>query len=271
MIKIIAKSKLLLCYTFLILFATTLYANQTKEIMIIETKQIKDILPHAGNETLVIFDIDKTLIQSAQYTGSLACEKHIKTNFLQNGCNETEAINLANVIWTKLQKIIPVKTVETDTLDTLESLSTKNIKIMGLTARSIDTIDITIKQLASMNLSLQSNPIHNQNLSIDNTTTYTENILYVGPWGNKGETLVIFLKTINYKPKRILFIDDSINHCKEVAQSLQKNGFSHICLHYTAAEESYPTFTPAQVHENISKFIGKEKYNKIFKDPSPFA
>ena len=44
------------------LSATT---DSTKEkTMIIPIKQIKNVLPHVNQETLVVFDIDKTLLQA---------------------------------------------------------------------------------------------------------------------------------------------------------------------------------------------------------------
>ena len=90
-----------------------------RETVHIKTKKIKDVLLHADSDTLVVFDIDKTLLQAAHYVGSLLCEKHLKIDFQKKGFSEKEAVDKADAIWTNLQDVIPVKSVEPGTVDVI--------------------------------------------------------------------------------------------------------------------------------------------------------
>lgn len=219
--------------------------------MIIETNKIVDILLHINNDTIVIFDIDDTLLQATKYVGSQTFEKHMQISFRKNGLSKEEAINKADIIWTKLQDITHIKTVETETIKVLTELSNKNIKTMGLTARPAKIIDLTTKQLNTINISLNSNPICANEIWLSNSSCYINGILYVGSFGHKGKALIQFLDKIKYNTKEILFIDDSFHHCKDIKEVLNKKNIMCTCIHYTAAKEKFASISPEQIHKEM--------------------
>lgn len=246
------------------LSATT---NSTKEkTMIIPIKQIKNVLPYVNQETLVVFDIDKTLLQAKQYVGSFFCESHIIMKLKESGLEEKEAIDNAHSIHIKLLDFTPVEAVEKDTSNLIYELAEKKIKVMGLTARSAEAANCTAKQLNSINAPLALNSIHADEVPLDDFARYIDGVLYVSHWGDKGEILVNFFEKIGYTPSHILFVDDSYSRCDEVKKSLEQKNIKCTCVHYTAADESFDSFIPASVYKEIESFIGKDKYIKIFEE-----
>ncbi len=232
----------------------------------IETKKINDVLLHTDANTLVAFDLDDTLMQATQYVGSITWEKHMTAHFQKEGFDKQEAKKKVCKIWRKLQAITSVKTVEPDTLKVLALLQEKNIQIMGLTARRPEVLDSTIKQLNSINLSLNANPLHPEEILFDNSACYVENVLYLGQGKNKGETFVNFLKKINHVPQKVLFVDDARHHCEHVSQALFQENIPCTCIHYTAAQQQYASFSPARVHDEFETFVGKDQYKKILEE-----
>lgn len=222
--------------------------------MIIETNKIVDILLHVNNDTIVIFDIDDTLLQATKYIGSQTFEKHMQISFRKNGLSKKEAINKADIIWTKLQNITHINTVETETINVLRELSNKNIKTMGLTARPAKIIELTTKQLNTIKISLNLNPIYDNEIWLSNSSCYIDGVLYAGSFKHKGKALIRFLDKIKYNTKEILFIDDSFHHCKDVKEELNKKNIVCTCIHYTAAKEKFASISPEQIHKEMVKY-----------------
>jgi cell wall assembly regulator SMI1 len=68
------------------------------------------------------------------------------------------------------------------------------------------------------------------------------------------------------KKVKVLYIDDARHHCDEVAKAFKKISVPCTCINYTAAEEKFDSFLPAQVHEEAEAFVGKDRYREILEE-----
>ncbi len=125
--------------------------------------------------------------------------------------SEKEIIIKANAIRRKLQDFVPSKAVESDTVDLLTKLVEKNIKTMGLTARIPKSIGFTAKQINEIGIIFNPVSPNINEILFDQSTLYSNGILYVGLFGNKGKALLHFFKKINHTPKKVVFVDDKLN------------------------------------------------------------
>jgi hypothetical protein len=53
----------------------------------------------------------------------------------------------------------------------------------------------------------------------------------------KGPVLAAFLEQIDWKPKKILFLDDKLDYLQSVEEALQSKGIEFIGYHYTEVEK----------------------------------
>lgn len=53
----------------------------------------------------------------------------------------------------------------------------------------------------------------------------------------KGKVLVAFLKSIGWRPSKIIFVDDKMSSITSVENELEKENIPHTSFHYTAAKD----------------------------------
>lgn len=175
-----------------------------------EIYKIHDIIPFVDKTTLVLFDMDQTLIDDPNHTQ---------------------------------YKTVPcLKPVEDEkTIQVFVTVQEKACGVMGLTARAyLGSQDKTLETLKNMSMPL-TNPfpqIKGEILPNAAKTGFWDGILFTR-YRSKGEFLDLFLQKLkellNYKPEKILFVDDSEKHCLSVKECLEKYEISGNVFHYMGA------------------------------------
>jgi hypothetical protein len=180
-------------------------------------------------ETLVLCDIDNTLIRASQYLGSVQWSEDLKTKLERGGMSEKEVKQLESVLWQSVQPHVSVELVDLETPGVIKSLQNKNVRVLGLTARSPEEADYSARQLSSLDIDLQS-PFFkdNQSLSLETAALYKNGILFSTPLNKKSEVLLAFLEKNRLLFKRIIFIDDKLHHVQDVVDAAERRGIS--CL-----------------------------------------
>lgn len=233
---------------------------------IIEIKKITDILNYVNQDSLVVFDIDNTLIQSVQEFGGQSHFFSTIKRFKKQGLKECDAIKKSSVAWTEFQDYISYKTVEQKTVNVIETLKNKNIKSMALTARWSALAKKTVGTLKALKLAFDNNSFYDKEIKLGTISCLFKGILFTGDEKEKGESLILFFEKINYIPKHVLFIDDSIDHVESVYKSLDKNNIPCVCMRYSATDEREAKFDPEKAEKELLNLIGTEHYNKIFSE-----
>ncbi len=206
----------------IISIVSSLCAFSKVEIVTVDSykKVEKKILDFVDKETIVVFDIDDTLL-------------HIPNCLDVN--NKIPKFALWQIIARECEGQITEKRVK-DLIDTLQS---RYISTMALTARGGNIIDLTITQLDELGINFDLGEM----LSIknfDQKMTKTKNLYFRDgvAWASgtsKGKALVYFQKEKYSKPyKKIVFIDDNLKNIKSVNNSFKKDKETDVLLvHYT--------------------------------------
>lgn len=229
--------------TFMTLSSVLLTA-QLANAEIRETKMMADAIKAADSKTLLVFDLDNTVIEPTNQLGSdqwyyFLEEKYQKVDKL----NEDEAYQKAMRVWNATQGLIKIKPVEKVTPKLIADAQARGIKTMGLTARTLDIASKSIEQLESIGVKMDRRAPHGKDMDIKSKdlAKYTRGVLFVGDRNDKGVLLKEFLTQINYKPLKIVFIDDKEKHVKNVEKALA--GFApYIGFRYGAADEKVKSF-----------------------------
>jgi len=233
---------------------------------IVESNKIKDLLEYVTKDTLVVFDIDNTLVENEQEYGGYAWSLEVTKRWKEKGLKPRDALIRSYKTFAQVQDYASYKPVEQDTAFVLKSLQEKQIKTMVLTMRSFNFAPITFKHLLSVNMDFSKDPVWDQGIIFGGMAGFTKGILYAGPEVQKGELLVSFFEKIKYKPKHVLFIDDAAYHVESVSKCLVNENIPNVCIRYGATDERSQKFDPAVADKKLLSVIGKEKYKEIFEE-----
>jgi len=208
---------------------------------IIEINDIADVLKYTKNVDLVVSDIDATLL--------LFISKDETSNHKSNWLS-----NFFPALFDKPSRFIP-SSVEQETPYVIETLRAQGIPLLLYTARSWRVRDLTEKQLFKAGIVIDKNAVYNKQLVVqpgkyvergfgfENGILYwIRNKKYTGqPDKSKGPLLLQFFNTINYHPKKIIFIDDTKERIDGLAQLLKKQGIEATVLWYHGAKKRHVT------------------------------
>lgn len=231
---------------------------------IIESKYIIDILQYVTPQSLVIFDIDNTLIEPVQTFGSHAWFMHIKKTFKKQGLPEKEAMMKASAALLRIQDDLSFKMVEPDTIRVIEILKNNAITTMAMTSRCANFARRTYDQLKLFNITFSPNFICNTHVRLGDISCWIEGILYTGDERSKGESIMLLFEKIAYIPQHVLFIDDSIGHIEHMYTTLRKKNIPALCIRYGATDERAAQFDPDKANKELLLSIGTKRYNALF-------
>ena len=209
-----------------------------------EIRQIfsmQEIISEIDDNTLVVFDLDNTVIRPKNNLGSDQWYYYLVSRLGKKyKISRAEAHAKAEEIWNKTQLLIKTQAVESITPNIIKAISGQ---VLALTARSHECSQITRLQLANIGVNFNTNYYSENFLKLDSKAYYNGGILFQGEANNKGQVLVEFLKQINKKPQKILFIDDKIKHVENMHKALEEwGGVTHIEYRYANTDHQVQAF-----------------------------
>jgi hypothetical protein len=197
--------------------------------------------------TLVVFDIDNTLIEPTVTLGSDQWFYWYVAELEAGGRSSREAIDLANDVWNRVQPAIAVRPVEAMTPQLIRGIQARGLRVVALTARSHDAAAVTETQLTSAGYSLSTSAFGpgRRVIGDDPTMVYDDGVLYVGEHASKGDALLRLLAGEGLSPERVVFVDDKEKHVRTVDAALSSSKIPVIAIRYGAADARVAAFDPA--------------------------
>lgn len=203
---------------------------------IYNTTDIKDIMQSVEDSTLILFDIDETLIYPKTMLGSKEwfhfLDRHARDWKLEKRKDCSRFV-------VDVMKAIPVQLVDPVIGSLVSYLNDQeDIVVLALTARpyvprDVPESNLTADQLLSVGIDFSQglseynlNDIFKHQLIVRDGIIFTDGRL-------KGEELKFFLNQIGYRPGKIIFVDDKISQVESVHIAMEKEGISCDCYHYT--------------------------------------
>jgi len=211
---------------------------------IIETKNFKEIVQHIHPETLVVVDIDDTLLIPVQTLGTDAWFLSRLDHHLQIKKDRFLALDRALAEWEAIRHITNVKIVEEGTDEIINEMQKSNTVMMGLTTQGLALATRTVIQLKSLLIDLSKTAPSAQDcyfINGQNGVLYRQGVLFTSGT-SKGEALIKFLDTINYHPKYIVFINDKKTHLQDVEKSVELRNMNFIGLRYSYSDQRVANF-----------------------------
>lgn len=215
---------------------------------ILELQHMRDMEKFVkGKKTLVVFDLDNTVIEpkgdntpgSDQWFTARVQREFKKSK------NIVDAIDVVLPAYYKAHETLEVKPVESDTCQIIEKLQNKKIPVMALTARRGPMEPITFRQLKSIDLDFKSTALTKKKQEITDccfSAEFKNGILFGGN-NDKGKLLLSYLEKVkNFKPSRIVMIDDKGKYLDMAESALKGTGIDFIGLRYGFLDEKVKSF-----------------------------
>lgn len=197
-------------YLFLLLFAISCATVQVQKPVpvseIYEISTISEIEKWIIPDTLILFDLDNTIFESTDVISH--------ANWF-NDMSHKYPNKIAEILkrnWAATQKS-DVKLIEVLTPKIIRKLQDEGVRVMALTSRNMVLLEATLRQVKSTGIDFSRTSPHK------NSTYFHEGILFSDNNYPKGEALNAYLKDINFKPKRIILVDDLKKNLESVCRA----------------------------------------------------
>lgn len=230
---------------------------------IVETQNFDDILIYleqAPSKTMVVCDIDNTLIMPREPLGSVAWGEYLLKRLQSKGVSKKDSEIIEHILWKTIQPCIEVQTVDPRTAEIIEELKRRQIPVLGLTARFPEESWFTFDQLQSVNIDLTpQNELPQKLLQIplEPAAAYEKGILFSTTLNKKSSVLIKFLELHKMDLGGIIFVDDKLHHVEDVEKTCKMLGIECIGVRFSGADESVKRFDAAKAELQWEFFPNK--------------
>jgi len=210
--------------------------NKIQEKVIFESSHISEVIPHLLQGTLLVLDIDDTIITSSTYIGSISWVHDLIRKFILNGYSRQEAGYKAYILWRDAQKKTNAILTEKDA-----SLLFENpCDCIGCTARSPEVFSITMQQLGGVGISFDNDSLsctaENYCLSM-----FAKGIIFCGGQSKGGALFEFLHASSSYTmPDRIVMVDDTLEQLEDVGVFCESNEIDFFGFHYRRCNNQFP-------------------------------
>ena len=213
---------------------------------IVEVEHFQEVPLHIKKETLVIFDIDDTLLIPVQMLGCDEWYMHRLKQSQQAGLTPTTAFEKALNEWEAVRFLTKMEIVEPKSEKIVRSLQDQNYTVMGLTTQGLALATRTVHQLNENQIDLSITCPSKEDhyfLIGGHGVLYRQGILFTSGT-SKGESLFALLDKLGIKPERIVFLNDKATHLRDIEQVAQMRGVEFIGLRYAYSDARKKAFSP---------------------------
>lgn len=212
--------------------------------------EAKVLFEQADVNTLVIFDIDYTLTmptEPALQMPNIKKNKQLFKSMLEGFSGEDKRIFSALFI-SRAESLL----IEPSVVEMIESFQNSGIRTLALTATLTGSLgpikcfeDWRYEELKKLGIDfslsfpkVKSIYFKNMHIYQNYYPVYKGGILLCNHENNsKGEVLKEFLDQIDWKPKKVIFLDDDIKNVESMEKALKELSIEHMGLHYKGAEK----------------------------------
>ncbi len=221
------------------------FVSQVLFSEIIEISSMDEISSHITKDSLVVFDIDETLLTTKQTLGGDIWFRKTWESLAKEGYSTEGALAKILPTYMNLQVQTEVKPMELITSALIHKFQSQGITVIGLTARSTELAYTTVAQLRSIEINLDKNPIKLKDLDLSThfPLKYVEGILFAQSH-HKGEILLNLLRDSEHPLEKVIFVDDKIKYVKQLEEVCAANNILFVGFRYGVSDANIQEYDP---------------------------
>lgn len=249
------------------------------ESKIIEIQNFEEIISHVSPDSIVLLDIDDTLLIPKQMLG---CDEWFCVLLKKNqerGMSLGEASDKAVAQWEMIRHITEMDIVEPGTKEIVEMLQQSGSPVMGLTTQGFTLSRRTVRHLHDQEIFLEKAAPSPKDVYFTQKrrgSSYEEGVLYrhgilFTSGTDKGNALFTLCESLGYIPKKIVFINDKATHLREIEIVAEQKGIPFIGLRYGYSDAKKALFQAEIaehqfIHSSYHELLSDEKVVSLKKD-----
>ncbi|KAF3362489.1 hypothetical protein PHSC3_000962 [Chlamydiales bacterium STE3] len=227
----------LILFLFILFFSLKTEDSLQGSITLVrQLAQVEHCLKEADVNTLVVFDVDYTLITARDPFGRPRAHQARKIAYT---CfKEKHGPKRLEYLLSLLLINIPNSLIEPCAKRMIDELHQRKVPVIALTAISNQPMGVLsnplewrIQDLKSLGLNFSFHSQPEIKWGIDSAAG--QGVILSGKLP-KGQALVYFLEQISWQPKTLIFIDDGLNYLKNMEQVCVEKGIKFIGFQYLA-------------------------------------
>ncbi len=228
-------------------------------------EKLKGIFLTADEDTLIILDIDETLIVATDAALHPKKRNFIKKQIAASAGGHDQPSHL---LWSIIQKEHHPKLIDKEMPLIIKKLQRNGALVLACTSFPIGSWGIisNIEQWRSnqlMKLGIELSILKTVNMkqfqSIGDIGFY-KGIIFAGEY-DKGTVIETFLQATKLSIKRIIFVDDRMNQVKSVESFANKAGLKYFGIEYTAvAQRPTAKFNLTRARKQFAMLINNHRW-----------
>jgi hypothetical protein len=230
---------------------------------IVECVHFNTIYEHLDKDTLIILDIDDTLLIPEQMLG---CDEWFLERLTEHkkSLKESEALEKALAEWEGVRHLTKMMLVEPATALIVQDLQNKHYLVMGLTTQGLALATRTSLQLKQnhIDLSLAAPSKEDHYFLINNHGILYRNGILFTSGQSKAHSLKALCQSMAIHPKKIVFVNDKASHLKDLEQyALEEN------IPFTGLRYGYSDFRKKAFSKAVADYqFNNSSFNQILSD-----
>jgi hypothetical protein len=203
--------------------------------VIIQTNRIEEMLVHVDNSSWALFDLDDTVFESSiQYGRSKWYWHEFETLKKESQLNDREAHAILYPFWIEAQEKCPIRLVEEAATHVISKAQQLALSTVAVTARHPSVSLQTLTQLESLGISFSTST----DLPIPIVEAqFLQGVWFLTDYNKKGVSVRAWLESVENRPSKIIFIDDSLHNLENLEKELSDLNVEYIGIHYVKAHE----------------------------------
>lgn len=219
-----------------------------------ETASIAEALSGHTRGTIVLLDLDNTVLVPRQMLGSDMWFEHFVNASTQARLSTSFAREAARALTIEVMDLAKVDLIEPVTPALIRQLKQKGVPVFGLTARSEVYLSMTNDQLRHLGIDFSQATLPRDTHWVTGRVQLHDGVIYTGGT-NKGEALTAFLDLAGYRPDAVVMVDDKEYNLKDVAASMSARGVRSLLYRYSAVDHVVKAFDGKAADVQLDRFI----------------
>ncbi len=242
--------------------------------MIIEHNDLSIVLEVVAPHTLVLFDLDNTLIKNAQSLGSPEWFTYFHQKLRASGLPDKEAYQEVLATYLAVNKVAQVELVCEKAPPVLTQLHLY-ASVGFLTAREVALVGVTLKHLQELELTASPCWERHSCFSLKASTKghFTKGAIFTGG-ADKCQCLLEVLGQIKHPPDKVVFVDDQEKSLLQVQTALEPQKIPFLGIRYYKLDAAVASLSPEVCDVQLEKFwlemLNSPPANTPAYDHSPF-
>jgi hypothetical protein len=232
--------------------------------VIVEVPHFKNLLNYIKPSSLILLDIDDTLLIPTQMLGCDEWFMDRTDELINKGMSKRQALEQTISEWEAIRNITNMQIVEEGTDLIVKRLQDEGFCVMCLTTQGFALATRTHTQLSACNFDMLRTAPTKEGYYFEiqgHGILYSNGMLFTSG-RHKGKALQTLLNFINIKPDHVVFINDKESHLKEIEETMQVMGIEFVGLRYSYCDKKKQKFNPV-----IAKYqFANSSFNHILSD-----